>query len=121
LKINAEETFLPPERILESWALISSSEDLREAAAGALSSRCGLGGFGSLGTVGGETETSEHGINLLQLLGIFLVDGGDFLRDLLLDSGLGLENLLGGFLLESGELLEDISLGVFVSHGFFGF
>ena len=25
LKITAEETFLPPERILESWALISSS------------------------------------------------------------------------------------------------
>lgn len=25
LKITAEDTFLPPERILESWALISSS------------------------------------------------------------------------------------------------
>ena len=36
------------------------------------------------------------------------MNGGDFLRDLLLNDGLGLEDLLGGFLLQGCELLEDI-------------
>jgi len=91
--------------------------NLGETAAGSLPSRSGLGGLGSLGAFGGEAEAGKQGLHLLQLLGVLLVNCGDFLRNLLLNDGLGLEHLLGGFLLQGGELLDEIEGCFGLGHG----
>ena len=82
--------------------------DLGETAAGALADRRGLGCFGSLRAFGGKAEAGKQGLHFFQLLGVLLVNGGDFLGDFLLKDSLSLEDLLGGFLLQGGELLDEI-------------
>ena len=73
--------------------------DLGKTAAGALAGRRGLGCFGSFRAFGGKAEPGKKGLHLLQLLGVLLVNRGDFLGDFLLNDGLGFEDLLGSFLL----------------------
>lgn len=90
--------------------------DLGKAAAGALTAGgslcCLRAGRGSR-----DTESYEHPIKLLQLLGVLFVNGSDFLGDFLLNDGLGFQYLLGGFLLQGGELLDEIEGCFCLVHG----
>lgn len=91
--------------------------DLGETATGAFPGGNSLGSLRCLRAFGGKAEAGKQGLHLFQLLGVLLVNGGDFLGDFLLNDGLGLEDLLGGLLLQGGELLDEIEGCFGLGHG----